>query len=471
MKKIVRIVAILGCIGLVSMIAIFVWYGILCNDPERLKVEEPLYPTPPKDKTWIKVASGNKSITNPLKGFMPYEGYYEDFPYSMEYGYFSMRSVNPSSGVFNFSNIEMKLNQVAGRGHQMVFRLYLDYPGSPTGIPQYLIDAGVEIRNYTAEGGGSSPNYDDPRVINACVQMIQALGHQYDGDPRIGFIQAGIIGHWGEWHTWPDEEWMANATTQHRILLAYNETFKYTRILVRYPTEITIQYPFGYHDDSFAYGTLDDPHSEDDDWYFWVAMTEMKNTDCWKTVPIGGEVRPEIQASVFYCPRTEGQDFTECVTTTHASWMLMTAVFHPDTYGHGSMSSNDLIRAQAASQLMGYDFKICWFNWTQEKNQINLSVIVSNFGVAPFYYNWSTQAALLDSEEKIIAQINSTNSIMNILPNQSLQWNYTFNTSTQLTNPMFRLRVVNPLTTGMPVLFSNQDCRSDGWLYLKFTAD
>ena len=35
------------------------------------------------------------------------------------------------------------LNSVAGRGHQTVFRIYLDYPGKTTGIPQYLLDAGL----------------------------------------------------------------------------------------------------------------------------------------------------------------------------------------------------------------------------------------------------------------------------------------------------------------------------------------
>ena len=26
---------------------------------------------------------------------------------------------------------------------------------------------------------------------------------RYDGDPRIGFVQLGLLGFWGEWHTYP----------------------------------------------------------------------------------------------------------------------------------------------------------------------------------------------------------------------------------------------------------------------------
>jgi hypothetical protein len=30
--------------------------------------------------------------------------------------------------------------------------------------------------------------------------FIAALGRRYDGDSRIGFITAGLLGGWGEWH-------------------------------------------------------------------------------------------------------------------------------------------------------------------------------------------------------------------------------------------------------------------------------
>ena len=35
------------------------------------------------------------------------------------------------------------------------------------------------------------------------LHFVAALGNRYDGDPRIGYITAGLYGFWGEEHTYP----------------------------------------------------------------------------------------------------------------------------------------------------------------------------------------------------------------------------------------------------------------------------
>src|SRR5437868_10582974 len=86
---------------------------------------------------------------NPLKGFMPYAGNYSTFPYSMEWSYLPLRSLMSGPANFNWSSLDSLLNTVASRGHQTVFRIYLDYPGKSTGIPQYLLDGGLATYTYT----------------------------------------------------------------------------------------------------------------------------------------------------------------------------------------------------------------------------------------------------------------------------------------------------------------------------------
>src|ERR1017187_1179838 len=86
---------------------------------------------------------------NPLKGFMPYSGSYTTFPYSMEWNYLPLRSLMTGPTNFNWSSLDQLLSNDASRGHQTVFRVYLDYPTLPTGIPQYLLDAGLIDRKST----------------------------------------------------------------------------------------------------------------------------------------------------------------------------------------------------------------------------------------------------------------------------------------------------------------------------------
>ena len=85
---------------------------------------------------------------NPLKGFMPYSGSYTTFPYSMEWSYLPLRLLMTGPTNFNWSSLDTLLSNDVGRGHQTIFRVYLDYPTLPTGIPQYLLDAGLITYTY-----------------------------------------------------------------------------------------------------------------------------------------------------------------------------------------------------------------------------------------------------------------------------------------------------------------------------------
>jgi hypothetical protein len=134
---------------------------------------------------------------------MPYVGTYRSFPYSMEFFYIPVRSVMTGPHTFTWRALDSQLDQLARRGHQAVFRFYLDYPTKPSGVPSYLLKGGLKVHAYTDYGNATSvsPDSDDPRLRAAMLTLISALGHRYDGDPRIGFIEVGLIGFWGEWHT------------------------------------------------------------------------------------------------------------------------------------------------------------------------------------------------------------------------------------------------------------------------------
>ena len=61
-------------------------------------------------------------------------------PYTMEWTYFPVSDVVTAKGVYDWSKVDKMLDAIASRGHQAVFRFYLDYPTRKSGVPQYLID-------------------------------------------------------------------------------------------------------------------------------------------------------------------------------------------------------------------------------------------------------------------------------------------------------------------------------------------
>ena len=203
------------------------------------------------------VAPGDSAEDNPLKGFMPFAPDNGNFPCSMEWGYLPVNAIQKDYNTFDWTALETQLNEIAGRGHQTVFRFYLDYPNKASGIPQFLIKAGLKLKDYNNQsvGAGQCPDYEDQNLRKAMQNFIIAFGAKYDGDPRIAFITAGLLGFWGEWHCWPydgsngNPNWAPSVDVMNEVLTAYDKAFKVTPILVRYPKANAPLMKFGYHDD------------------------------------------------------------------------------------------------------------------------------------------------------------------------------------------------------------------------------
>ena len=219
-------------------------------------------------------------IANPLKGLVPYASDTNvHFPHSMEFNYVGLAELMQGYEDFDWQPLEDLLNEIAGRGHQAVFRIYLEYPAKTNVIPKFLLEDGLKVHKYLNTNTQpfppakvETPDYEDKNLRRALMNFIAAFGRKYDGDPRIGFITAGLLGTWGEWHTYPKEELFASKTVQAEVMDAYARAFKETAVLLRYPAgedtwgkASNANRPFGYHDDSFAWATLDTGR-KDDDW-------------------------------------------------------------------------------------------------------------------------------------------------------------------------------------------------------------
>lgn len=151
----------------------------------------------------------------------------------------------------------------------------------------------------------------------------------------------------------------------------------------------------GFYDGAFARETLDGTAnggsmSDHTSWYFIRRMANQGQMDAWMEAPIGGETHPELQSLVFkddYPAGTSGhQSFLLCVLATRASFIL-----HHDAYSR-VYSGTELERALVAHGTMGYNFqieKVSLAVSTVDSSLVDLSVVLRNGGVAPFYYDLS----------------------------------------------------------------------------------
>lgn len=406
-------------------------------------------------------------VDNPLKGFVPYKGSYPNFPYSLEWFYVPLSALMDGPDSFTFeTGLDSILDEIASRGHQAVFRVYLDYPAKQdTGVPAYLVNEGLKFFEYSEHGGGRCPDYSDDRLISALELFIEAFGKKYDGDPRIGFITMGLIGFWGEWHTYPHNDWMPAIQAQDRILEAYDKAFNKTKILLRYPdTGNSAKMNMGYHDDSFSYQTL-----PGQSWNFMSRMELVGALDKWKKEPIGGELRPEIQLGVWSQPPDQSaEDYDKCLEQTHATWLIAHSIF-TDL----SMEDERYKKAYEGARKLGYELYVPFadIQKTNASGQYKVGVKIRNTGIAPFYYDWKVRLGVIEGESELVENWETDWTVAGIMPGTSDKLlEYSIDAG-KLEKGTYKLvmRVENPIPKGFPLRFANtsQDEDLDGWLTLK----
>lgn len=404
---------------------------------------------------------------NPLKGFATYGVDWRvinsaSYPMSMEFLYMPVNKTltgKSSTGVYNYdwSKLESQLTGIANNGRQAVIRYYLEYPDSPTGVPQFLIDGGLVMT-------GISPNYEDLNLREALKSFIAAYGAKYDGDKRIAFLQVGILGSWGEWHS-PSP----SAEVSYEVLNAFNAAFKKTPFSGRYPVNALVNLPkMGIHDDSFCYESYG---------FSWTTMEGLINAgipDRWKTAPFGGELRPEVQQTIFSTalPWVGGNnnDWVTCVSKLHPTYMLCYSCNEYIDTTTNQSKTNSII----AQHMMGYDFRVTtayYNNSISRHSALNLTLDIQNIGAAPFYYDhttWPIAVGVKNSTGSLIKSWNTTWDL-NTFPadsstNKSPQFSITH--GLPIGNYNICVKVINPLLNGHQLGFANLGQTADGWLDL-----
>lgn len=358
----------------------------------------------------LRPASAEGPLDNPLKGWCPYASagpIYQS--YSMVFQYVSWRELEPTDGEFRFEDWEESWDSKQAKDKHVVFRVYVDYPNKPSGLPDWLRKAGVKETAYEEYGGGKSPDYDDPRMIAGMERLIAALGKRYNKHPRIAFIQLGLLGFWGEWHTYPHSKLYASPETERRVIDAYRKAFPDKSLMVRYARGYAGQQEWiGFHDDMFPEDT-----DNGKDWSFLAGLRTAKRTANWKVAVVGGELVPGK------ADRWLGEDFDKTLTMLERSRFSWVGPYCPALAESRDQQFRE--RSEQLIRTMGYEFQITEVTHpaiVQAKQALRISLKGNNQGVAPFYYPWSVEWALLDSSGKVVSEARTAWDVRKWLPGE-----------------------------------------------------
>ena len=125
-------------------------------------------------------------VDNPLKGLVPYQAdVRKRFPHSMEFNYVPYSALVKGYDEFDWQPLEKMLDDIAGRGHQAVFRVFLEYPGKKGVIPEFLIRDGLKVHRYVNANTQpfppaevETPDYDDTNLRRSIKSFIAARRRQ-----------------------------------------------------------------------------------------------------------------------------------------------------------------------------------------------------------------------------------------------------------------------------------------------------
>jgi len=227
------------------------------------------------------------------------------------------------------------------------------------------------------------------------VRLIERLGVLWDNDPRVAFVEVGIVGRWGEHHS-PSPA----VDVQAVISDAFARSFPNKLASVRHPWHQFEPGAFGVYWDSFAH--------EQQMWNHGNNLKHLmrEDPDYWRRNYIGGEVAYDwgVRHNSGLSPhhgRTPNQsvgipEHRDYVINT-IRWLHATQLRWIANYDQSSAVNR--AGAEEIQKALGYRFVLEETGFsTRAENDGSFSVElkVRNEGSAPFYYDWPLELALLD---------------------------------------------------------------------------
>ncbi|MEX0987707.1 MAG: T9SS type A sorting domain-containing protein [Bacteroidales bacterium] len=303
---------------------------------------------------------------------------------TLEFSYMLFNEVVSDSGVYNWDPVEEKLNAIAGRNHQAIFRFRYVYPGYETSVPEYILNR-EDYHETIGESEGKTthfPDWTNEELKRFTLEFYTRFAERYDQDPRLAFIQVGF-GLWAEYHiysgpftlgvTFPSKEF------QESFFYHLDTTFKYIPWSISIDAADDTYTPFVEkpHLKEIEFGLFDDSFMHQSHSGYNTSNWNFFDRDRYLISPAGGEFSyysAYDQQHVLDLPDgSYGKSYEQYARDFHISYIM----------GNDQPRYQTMERIKQASMASGYKFKIEHLKTTADSSVLE----ILNYGVAPIYYD------------------------------------------------------------------------------------
>jgi hypothetical protein len=335
-----------------------------------------------------------KAFPNPLKGFRSGGLRDEDYPLLSRL-YIKWNEIENSENdgvgkILDYCNTRWQ--DLPKKNRKIIPRVYLEWPygtqnadiSRDTALNEWGERRFVEHYFPSDMVRG---DYTSEQFKKRLVRLIEKMGKAWDNDPRIAYIEMGLIGWWGEQH-----HPFISSEMQKLMGDAFTSAFKTKLIMVRQAKDFN-SYPFGSYWDSFAHP------AQVDEAEMLVALGGK-----WKTSVRGGEVaydwgdrsktgKDPNESLKVKAYRDNIIDYIRKVHCNHLGWIN----------GYNSTDPEILQGADEVQKSLGYRFVLDEVGYTPKVlpgGKFKVKFTVHNVGSSPFYYNWPVEVSFLNPDTK-----------------------------------------------------------------------
>jgi hypothetical protein len=335
-----------------------------------------------------------KAFPNPLKGFRTSTLNDEDYPtltrLYIKWNEIENTETDGVEKILDYCNGQWK--DLSKKNMKVIPRVYLEWPynrqNASNNRDTVFSDWGERRfleRFWPADL--TRGDYSSEQFKKRLVGLIKKMGKAWDNDPRVAYIEMGLIGWWGEQHS-PS----ISAEMQKLIGEAFASAFKNKLIMVRQAKDFT-SFPFGSYWDSFAHSSQAQE-----------AEALIAAGDKWMTTVRGGEVAydwgdmtksgtsPDVSLRV-KANRDYIIDNIRMVHCNHLGWI-----------NHYNSADAEVVKgAEEVQKALGYRFILEEVDYTPNVSPggtLSVSFSVRNVGSSPFYYNWPVEVSIINPDTK-----------------------------------------------------------------------
>ncbi len=396
-------------------------------------------------------------------------------------------ALEPSESQYDYSIIDRELSKLPPGG-SLSFRVVALNPfwswKDGSNVPTYLM-ARMPKGFFIPVNGRTPPrlyipDWNSPEFLDRLEKLLSALGQKYDGDPRISFVDMGLYGTFGEWHTFGIPDFARGAipyddsrfnsrgaepgtwATRKRIVDAHANAFKKTRLVMMtddkqalvYALRLSREVQIGMRRDSFGSNHFSREFVDN--------SMQPSDRDLvlnrWRTAPLV----------------TESFGPPEAFQAGPAGLAGQVEKYHIAAIGNGGfgpwsdLPTEDRDAVLIAGRRSGYRFSVMEATLPAEMNgrtEIPLRTRWMNQGVTPSYESWTVEFTLWSDKGSPVAQTTSTLNLRTLLPAvQPTEIVDVLKTSKKLAKGRYdlRVKVTDPRAYRLPMRLAIEGITPDG---------